>query len=68
MKLNRLVVDDDIGMVTGSLQETEIRRIRKALSDNNFNQRAAAQELGISRDTLIRKMSKFGIVVTRHTF
>ncbi len=68
VKLNRPVVDDDIGMVTGSLQETEIRRIRKALSDNNFNQRAAAQELGISRDTLIRKMSKFGIVVTRHTF
>jgi DNA-binding NtrC family response regulator len=47
------------------LKSTEIKLIRKALQVNNYNQSATADVLGITRDALIRKMKKFGIVISK---
>ncbi len=49
-----------------TLSETEIEMIRQSLQSCDFNQSAAAELLGISRDTLIRKMRKYRIKVTRN--
>lgn len=43
--------------------ETEL--LKKALKNNDYNQKATADALGITRDSLIRKMKKFGIRVVR---
>jgi DNA-binding NtrC family response regulator len=39
--------------------------IREKLKSSNYNQTEAASALGITRDTLIRKMKKYGISVSR---
>ncbi len=44
-----------------SLEETERRAVVRALSDAGGNRSRAARELGISRQTLYTKMSKYGI-------
>lgn len=36
--------------------------ISDALYDNNYNQTKAAQELGIHRNTLIKKMKKYNLI------
>ncbi|MFC2102486.1 sigma-54-dependent transcriptional regulator [Bacteroidota bacterium] len=51
--------------VISTLQDTEIDMIQKALHWCDFNQKAAADMLGISRDALIRKMKKYNISVKR---
>ena len=43
----------------------EMELIRRILKEQNFNQSSSAKILGISRDTLIRKMKKFNIVVLK---
>ncbi|MCX6233339.1 MAG: sigma-54 dependent transcriptional regulator [Bacteroidetes bacterium] len=48
-----------------NLKTHEIELIRKALKSCRFNQKAAADVLGISRDALIRKMKKYDITVNR---
>ena len=48
-----------------TLMENEAEIIRQALQSCEFNQKAAAEQLGISRDALIRKMSKYHIRVKR---
>jgi transcriptional regulator of acetoin/glycerol metabolism len=45
------------------LEEAEIETINNALERNDFNRTQTASELGISRNTLWRKMKKYGIVV-----
>lgn len=42
-------------------EEIEKEAILKALDNNNQNRTHAAEELGISRNTLIRKIKKYGI-------
>lgn len=44
----------------------EIEMIRKALAESGFNQMKAAGLLGISRDSLIRKMRKFNIRISKN--
>lgn len=51
--------------VVGKLKDQEIGLIRNALHLCGFNQKAAASLLGISRDSMIRKMQKYGITVRR---
>ena len=46
-----------------NLEITEARLIRDALHDSNYNQQAAADELGIHRDALSRKMKKYQITI-----
>lgn len=48
-----------------SLADQEIEMLRKALVNSGYNQRKAAVLLGISRDALIRKMKKYGIVISK---
>jgi len=43
----------------------EIELLKMALSQNNFNQMKTAETLGITRDTLIRKMKKYNIAVMK---
>ncbi|HKI88622.1 MAG TPA: sigma-54 dependent transcriptional regulator [Draconibacterium sp.] len=48
-----------------NLKSHEINLIRKALQNCKYNQKAAADMLGITRDALIRKMKKYDISVSR---
>jgi len=46
---------------TPPLENAEAETIRKVLMKNNFKRTMTARELGISRNTLWRKMKKYGI-------
>jgi len=46
---------------TPPLENAEAETIRKILIKNNFKRKTTAKELGISRNTLWRKMKKYGI-------
>lgn len=48
-----------------NLKIHEIKMIRKALQSCKYNQKAAAEMLGITRDALIRKMKKYDITVSK---
>ncbi|HZW39148.1 MAG: sigma-54-dependent transcriptional regulator [Bacteroidales bacterium] len=48
-----------------NLEENESNLIRLALKLKNFNQIKTAEILGITRDSLIRRMKKFGIHVNK---
>lgn len=48
-----------------NLKTNEINLIRKALQNADYNQTEAAKALGITRDALIRKMTKYQIKVVR---
>jgi len=56
------------GKKTGklNLSDHEVELIRTALHKAGFNQRIAADSLGISRDALIRKMKKYHIIITKN--
>ncbi len=53
-------LDDSIDLKTN-----EIKMIRKALQTCKYNQQAASDILGITRDALIRKMKKYEISVSK---
>jgi DNA-binding NtrC family response regulator len=48
-----------------NLQENEIRLIRTALRTFSYNQKKASDALGITRDSLIRRMKKFNIKIKK---
>jgi DNA-binding NtrC family response regulator len=50
---------------TVNLKNNEILIIQKALQSVRYNQKAAADILGITRDALIRKMKKYNIVINK---
>jgi DNA-binding NtrC family response regulator len=47
------------------LKNNEIKMIRKALQSCKYNQKVTADALGITRDTLIRKMKKYNITLSK---
>ena len=51
------------GTHPANLKLQEIEMIRKALVSTHFNQKAAADVLGITRDALIRKMKKYNLTI-----
>ena len=51
--------------VNYNLDENEQNLIRLALKEKNYNQNKASELLGITRDSLIRRMKKFGIQVSK---
>ncbi len=53
---------DDRDALPMNLAELEAYGIRRALALTGFNNTAAAQLLGINRDTLIQKVKRYGIV------
>jgi DNA-binding NtrC family response regulator len=48
-----------------NLKRNELQLIEKALKMSDYNQKAAANVLGITRDALIRKMKKYEITISR---
>ena len=50
---------------TVNLKNNEIQIIQKALQSVRYNQKAAADILGITRDALIRKMKKYNIRINK---
>jgi DNA-binding NtrC family response regulator len=48
-----------------TLHEQEIRLLRQALKDHDYNQKKAAEALGITRDSLIRRMKKHNIRIKK---
>jgi DNA-binding NtrC family response regulator len=48
-----------------NLKALEIKTIRKALQNNNYNQQIAADILGITRDALARKLIKYNISISK---
>ncbi len=48
-----------------TMQEQEVKLLRQALRDHGFNQKAAAEALGITRDSLIRRMKKHNIRIKK---
>ncbi len=50
---------------TLNMKSQEIELVRNALKSCNFNQKAAADLLGITRDALIRKMKKYNININK---
>jgi DNA-binding NtrC family response regulator len=48
-----------------TMQEQEVRLLRQALRDHNYNQKEAAEALGITRDSLIRRMKKHNIRIKK---
>jgi two-component system response regulator HydG len=53
------------GPLHQSTEEAEVRRIREALHKNGNNRLRAAQELGISRVALYKKLHKYGLMEPR---
>jgi transcriptional regulator with PAS, ATPase and Fis domain len=49
----------------GPLQNAEVIAIREALERHRGNRTKAADDLGVSRNTLWRKMRRYGLVVPR---
>lgn len=52
-------------IVNFNLEENETNLIRLALKDQNYNQNKTAELLGITRDSLIRRMKKYNIQVLK---
>lgn len=48
-----------------TMQEQEVRLLRQALRDHGYNQKAASDALGITRDSLIRRMKKHNIRIKK---
>jgi|WetSurMetagenome_2_1015567.scaffolds.fasta_scaffold19582_2 DNA-binding NtrC family response regulator len=48
-----------------TMQEQEVRFLRQALRDHSYNQKAAAEALGITRDSLMRRMKKYNIRIKK---
>ena len=48
-----------------NLKNHEITIVKKALQNCKYNQKAAADMLGITRDALIRKMKKYDITISK---
>jgi len=48
-----------------NMQDQEVKLLRQALKDHGYNQKAAADALGITRDSLIRRMKKYNIKITK---
>jgi len=51
------------GTESFNLKKVEQDLIRLSLKNNDYNQSVAARQLGITRDALIRRMRKYGIVI-----
>jgi len=48
-----------------TMQEQEVRMLRQALKNHGYNQKAAAEALGITRDSLMRRMKKHNIRIKK---
>src|SRR5262249_23160365 len=58
-----LAIYSTVGTLSQTKEEAEAGRIRAALDRHENNRRRAAQELGISRMTLYKKLHRYGLLV-----
>lgn len=56
---------DGMGNELLTMQDQEVKLLRQALKDNAYNQKAAAETLGITRDSLIRRLKKYNIKIKK---
>jgi len=57
--------DSPQAKINYNLEENELSLIRLALKEKNYNQNKTAELLGITRDSLIRRLKKYGIHVLK---
>jgi len=57
--------DSQQAKINYNLEENELSLIRLALKERNYNQNKTAELLGITRDSLIRRLKKYGIQVSK---
>ncbi len=62
---NPLEPESKLEMTNYNLEENELNLIRLALKEKNYNQNKTAELLGITRDSLIRRMKKYNIQVLK---
>jgi transcriptional regulator with PAS, ATPase and Fis domain len=55
----RLLRDASLPRAIGYLEE---KRLRKALAETNWNKSQSARELGLSRQGLLKKIKRYGII------
>jgi DNA-binding NtrC family response regulator len=65
MTNNPVKIDSQQPTINYNLEENELNLIRLALKEKNFNQNKTAELLGITRDSLIRRLKKYGIKVAK---
>jgi DNA-binding NtrC family response regulator len=56
---------DGAGNEQLTMQDQEVKLLRQALKDQGYNQKAAAEALGITRDSLIRRLKKYNIKIKK---
>jgi DNA-binding NtrC family response regulator len=64
IKQKKLSISED-HLTSLNLKSQEVKILQEALLRCKYNQQAAAEALGITRDALIRKMKKYDITVNR---
>ncbi len=57
--------DSSPEIINFNLEENELNLIRLALKERNYNQNKTAELLGITRDSLIRRMKKYNIQISK---
>lgn len=65
MTSNSIKNETQAAIINYNLEENELSLIRLALKEKNYNQNKTAELLGITRDSLIRRLKKYGIQVSR---
>lgn len=65
MTQNSIKNETQTAIINYNLEENELSLIRLALKEKNYNQNKTAELLGITRDSLIRRLKKYGIQVSR---
>jgi DNA-binding NtrC family response regulator len=58
-------IESQLTKINYNLEENELSLIRLALKEKNYNQNKTAELLGITRDSLIRRLKKYGIQVAK---
>jgi len=62
---NSVKIESQQQTINFNLEENELSLIRLALKEKNYNQNKTAELLGITRDSLIRRLKKYGIKVSK---
>ena len=62
---NPIKIEHQQPSINYNLEENELNLIRLALKERNYNQNKTAELLGITRDSLIRRLKKHGIKVSK---
>ena len=60
-----IITESQPTKVNFNLEENELSLIRLALKEKSYNQNKTAELLGITRDSLIRRLKKYGIQVAK---